>query len=73
MLQVYRQSKGIFLLVLLGFDIAFVGCFCTIGMVYRSGDGGGRAVMVWCGGGLVGVVVPVVGRDWQAIPPFDGL
>ena len=53
-LQVYRQSKGIFLLVLLWFIIGLYGCFCTIGRVYRSGDGGGGAVVVWCGGGAGG-------------------
>jgi hypothetical protein len=72
-LQVYRQSKRIFALVLLGFDIAFIGCFCTIGMVYRSRDGGGGAVVVWCGGGVGGVVVPVVGRGWQAVPPSSSV
>ena len=72
-LQVYRQSKRIFVPLLLWFDVGMIDYFCTFGGLYRSGDGGGRAVVVWCGGGVGGMVVPVVGRDWQAIPPLDGL
>ena len=57
------------MLVLLGFDYGLIGCFCTIGMVYRSG------VLVGCGGGVCrlgcwcGVVVLVVGRDGRRYPP----
>ena len=43
--------------------------FCTFGGLYRSGDGGGRAGWLVGGGGLVGVVVPVVGRDGRRYPP----
>ena len=69
-LQVYRQSKSIFLLVLYGSVIAFIGCFYTISMVYRS------VVLVGCVGWgdgvgvLVGVVVPVVVEVGRAIPPY---
>lgn len=72
-LQVYRQSKRIFALVLLWFEYGVIDYLCTFGGLYRSGDGGGRAVVVWCGGGAGGVVVPVVGRDWQAIPPSSSV
>ena len=69
-LQVYRQSKSIFLLVLLGSVIAFVGCFCTIGMVYRSGDGGGRAGWWVGGGGLVVWWCRWWGGDGRRYPPL---
>ena len=63
-------------------------CFCTCFVVvyywgnrlflYLCGLVPFRGWWRRCGGGagvgvLVGVVVPVVVRGWQAIPPFDGL
>ena len=56
-----------------GFDIAFIGCFCTIGMVYRSGV---VWVCVGLGAGvgmLVGVVVPVVVEIGRVIPPSSSV
>ena len=71
--RVQGQAKSIFALVLLWFDYGVIDYLCTFAGLYRSGDGGGRAGWLVGGGWLVGVVVPVVGRGWQAIPPLDGL
>jgi len=57
----------------LWFVIGVIDYFCTFAGLYRSGDGGGRAGMVWCGGGVGGVVVPVVVEGWQAVPPSSSV
>jgi hypothetical protein len=54
----------------LWFDYGLMGCFCTFAGLYRSG------VLVGCvgwgagGGGVGGVVVPVVVRDGRRYPPL---
>jgi len=54
----------------LWFDVGIIDYLCTFVGLYWFGDGGGRAVVVWCGGGVGGVVVPVVVEVGRAIPPY---
>ena len=69
-LRVERHSQSIFALVLLWFDVGIIDYFCTIGGLYRFGDGGGRAGWLVGGGGLVGWWCRWWGGTGRRYPPL---